>query len=198
MTRDSPNYYCKNADTFIQNTFNVDMTSLYDHFLPLLPEKAHILDAGCGSGRDSMEFRKKGFKVTACDASPTLAKWVTEQLAIPVEVIEFQAFEWHNQFDGIWACASLLHVPNSELPLVISRLSRALKPQGVIYLSFKYGQGERFQAGRHFTDLNEAGLEALLETAPELSLQHRWVTEDIRPERQSEQWLNALVRKQQR
>jgi SAM-dependent methyltransferase len=197
MTRESLSYYCQNADAYIQNTLNVDMSSLYDQFLPLLPAEGHILDAGCGSGRDSLAFRNQGFRVTACDASPTLAKWVTEQLAIPVEVVEFQAFEWHNQFDGIWACASLLHVPESELPLVINRLSRALKPHGVLYLSVKYGQGERFQDGRHFTDLNEASLATLLELATELSLLQSWVTDDKRPERHAEQWLNALVRKQQ-
>jgi SAM-dependent methyltransferase len=195
MTKDRLSYYCQNAAAYIQNTLQVDMTSLYQQFLPLLPAEAHILDAGCGSGRDSLAFREQGFRVTACDASPTLAEWVTEQLAIPVEVIKFQAFDWHNQFDGIWACASLLHVPEGELPLVLNRLSRALKPHGVLYLSFKYGQGERVQDGRHFTDLNEARLDALLESATELSLQQRWVTCDQRPERHAEQWLNALVRK---
>ena len=87
----------------------------------------------------------------------------------------------------------MLHVPLRELPEVLGRLTVALKPGGILYLSFKHGHGERQQEGRHFTDLDEAGLFTLLDATPGLLLRELWITADQRPERHAEQWLNALV-----
>jgi hypothetical protein len=111
-----------------------------------------------------------------------------------VQVLRVQEVPWVACFDGIWACASLLHVPMRELPEVLGRLTLALKPGGVLYLSFKYGHGERHREGRHFTDLDEAGLLTLLGAVPGLLLRERWITADQRPERHGEQWLNAVAR----
>ncbi|MCF7983610.1 MAG: SAM-dependent methyltransferase, partial [Thiohalocapsa sp.] len=94
-----------------------------------------------------------------------------------------------------WACASLLHVPAAELPDVMRRLSRALKNDGVLYASFKYGRGEREHRGRRFTDLDEAGLGALLEHVPELEPLETWTTGDLRPGRETERWLNTLLKR---
>ncbi len=195
MDKDTVAYYCQHAAAFAAETLEVDMSALYAEFLPLLPEQAHILDAGCGSARDSLAFAQMGFRVTACDASPALAALAEERHGIPVEVVEFAALPWKDRFDGIWACASLLHVPEAELPAVLSRLCQALKVDGVLYLSFKYGQGERNSDGRHFTDLDETGLARLLAGQPSLSTIKTWLTADQRPQRARQQWLNALVRK---
>ncbi|WP_462330101.1 class I SAM-dependent methyltransferase [Thiohalocapsa halophila] len=99
---------------------------------------------------------------------------------------------WQDAFDGIWACASLLHVPAAELPDAMQRLCRALKPGGVIYASFKYGSGEREHHGRRFTDLDEPGLSALLRRVPGLAEAETWTTADLRPGREAERWLNRL------
>jgi SAM-dependent methyltransferase len=105
------------------------------------------------------------------------------------------AIEDGSEFDGIWTCASLLHVPSAELPDVVDRLRTALKPGGILYASFKYGSGEREQHGRRFTDLDEAGLAALLEQVPGLEPVETWTTSDRRPGRESERWLNTLLRR---
>jgi len=109
-------------------------------------------------------------------------------------VKRFQDIVWQERFDGIWASASLLHVALAELPDVLSRLARALRPGGILYASFKYGSGERESSRRHFTDLDETGLVALLATVPELTLIETWITVDRRSWREAEQWLNALLR----
>ena len=166
---------------------------MYARFLPLLPAGGHILDVGCGSGRDARAFLAQGYTVTAFDASPALAQQATAYCGIPVQVLRVQEVPWVACFDGIWACASLLHVPLRELPEVLGRLTVALKPGGILYLSFKHGHGERQQEGRHFTDLDEAGLLTLLDATPGLLLRELWITADQRPERHAEQWLNALV-----
>jgi SAM-dependent methyltransferase len=140
-------YYEDQAETFFAETVDVDMAPLYARFLARVPPGGHILDAGCGSGRDALAFRRLGYAVTAFEASPTLARLATAHCGLPVEVRRFQEIDWEDRFDGIWACASLLHVPMAELPEVLGRLGRALKSDGVLYASFKYGVGEREHEG---------------------------------------------------
>jgi SAM-dependent methyltransferase len=198
MTRtptDDPNlaYYEDQAQSFFAETVAVDMAPLYARFLALIPSGGHILDAGCGSGRDALAFRRLGYAVTAFEASPALARLASEHCGLPVEVRRFQEVDWEDAFDGIWACASLLHVPMAELPEVLGRLGRALKPDGVLYVSFKYGAGEREHEGRRFTDLDEQGLAGLVEAVPALVVMETWVTGDRREGREGERWLNAVV-----
>lgn len=188
-------YYNDNAAEYFESTVHVDMSALRARFLAHVPAQGHILDAGCGSGRDSFAFLHAGYRVTAFDASPELAALAREHIGQPVEVLRFQDITWLNAFDGIWACASLLHVPRPELPDTLQRLARALKSGGVLYVSFKYGDQDRDEAGRHFTDLDETSLALLLDQVPNVHCLEQWVTGDRRPERAHERWLNALLGK---
>jgi len=108
--------------------------------------------------------------------------------------MRFQQVEWKNRFDGIWACASLLHVPQAELPDVLHRLARALKSSGILFASFTYGSGERVDNGRHFTDLDEEALACLLDQTGDFQAIETWTSSDLRPGRESERWLNTLLR----
>jgi SAM-dependent methyltransferase len=189
------NYYQQHAATFYADTVEVDMTPLYGRFLPLLPGGAQILDAGCGSGRDTKAFADLGHHSTAFDASAALVALAERHLGQSVQCLRFQDITWQELFDGIWACASLLHVPAAELPDVMQRLCKALKPGGVLYASFKYGSGEREYHGRRFTDLDEPGLAALLRQVPGLEQVETWTTGDLRPGREAERWLNTLLRR---
>lgn len=186
-------YYDHNAVAFIESTRLVDMQPLYQRFLPLLPKQAHILDAGCGSGRDAKQFIEQGYKVTAFDASSEIAALAEKELGQPVSVQRLQEIQYQNQFDGIWACASLLHVPGKELANVFQRLVRALKSNGMIYCSFKYGQSEYEKQSRRFTDMDEVGLRVLVDEVEGLAITELWVTVDRRPGREQEQWLNGIL-----
>ena len=188
------NYYNQHAQTFSDSTLNVDMSALYAEFLPLIPKHGHILDAGCGSARDAMYFKQQGFTVSAFDASENIAKLASNYLQQTVEVKAFQQLNCTNMYYGIWCCASLLHVPKVELPQVFLKLQNALKPNGVLYVSFKYGTQERVHNGREFTDLNEDGLTALIAHHTELKILKQWQSVDQRPERENEVWLNALIK----
>ena len=154
-------YYAKNARPFAEGTVGMDMSSLYGEFLPLLPKGGRILDAGCGSGRDALYFMRRGFEVTAFDASLEMAAAARKLLDRPVPVMAFLDVDWEAMFDGIWACASLLHVPRSQIDEVLRRLARALRPSGVLYASFKYGNTEEVRDGRFFNDYNETSLRSV-------------------------------------
>lgn len=187
-------YYQRNAQTFFDATVGVDMASLYAPFLRLVAPGGCVLDAGCGSGRDAKAFSMLGYRVEAFDASAEMVKLAADYTGLPVQQMTFNTLGAVECYDGIWCCASLLHLPQTELPEAMHHLARALKPGGVWYLSFKYGASEREKEGRHFTDLNEAGLQTLVSVLPQVSIVEQWTTQDKRPDR-DEVWLNALLRK---
>jgi len=185
-------YYQDNAQTFFDGTVNVDMSSLYETFTRHLAPGARVLDAGCGSGRDAKVFKEMGYQVEAFDASPAMVELAREHTGLPVQLMTFADVDWKEEFDGIWCCASLLHVPALELPGVMQKLADALKPGGVWYVSFKYGDGEREVDGRRFTDVDEDGLKALVVTIAGTEVVGMWQTYDKRPER-NERWVNAML-----
>lgn len=187
-------YYNKHAEEFTASTFEVNMESLYQPFLAELPEGARILDVGCGSGRDTLAFKKKGYQVDAIDYSEELVKKASRLTGIPIKLKSFYEVDDYEAYDGIWACASLLHCERTRLKEVIGKLVSALKPNGVLYMSFKYGNGDREKDGRQFTDLDEVQAKALLEQFDNVQQIQQWITVDKRPDRQ-EKWLNLLLRK---
>jgi len=187
-------YYNKHAEEFTASTFEVDMESLYQPFLADLPEGARILDVGCGSGRDTLAFKKKGYQVDAIDYSEELVKKASRLTGIPIKLKSFYEIDDYEAYDGIWACASLLHCERNHLKEVIGKLVSALKPNGVLYMSFKYGNGDRQKEGRQFTDLDEEQAKALRKEFNYVQKIKQWITIDQRPDRQ-EKWLNLLWKK---
>ncbi|MGM0418972.1 MAG: class I SAM-dependent methyltransferase [Thermodesulfobacteriota bacterium] len=185
-------FYNKNAEKFAHSTINIDMNIIYQVFLPYLIQGSHILDAGCGSGRDIKFFLEKGFKVTALDASYELAKIAEKFTGIDVQVCNFENFKTEIFFDAIWACSSLLHVPAKDLNLVFNNLSACLKNNGYFYCSFKYGDEEFKKNGRHFTNATEKKLKLFIKDTGLLD-EKIWITDDARPERKNEKWLNAIL-----
>jgi SAM-dependent methyltransferase len=193
---DSITFYTDNAEDFYKRTVNINLENLYNEFLPLIPTGGSILDAGCGSGRDSLYFISKGYQVHAIDAAPELAERASGLIGQTVEVTTFENFRSARRFNGIWACASLLHVSPHLLPAAIEHLASVLQSGGIFYMSFKYGRGQRTRGPRQFTDMDEAGLEDLASRISDLTLKKTWTTEDLRPDRSSEKWMNAIWVKQ--
>ncbi|GAA0373496.1 class I SAM-dependent methyltransferase [Bowmanella denitrificans] len=185
-------YYQEHAAQFFQDTQAVDMGPLYQRVLPLLRPGGHIVDAGCGSGRDARYFAEQGFVVSAFDACAELVALAREYTGLNVRHCRFMDFHAVSPVDAVWACASLLHVPLTDLPDTFSHLAAQLAENGLIYCSFKYGEGEVLRGNRRFTDLTETGLaDVLRETS--VSIRECWKTSDLRPGREQEQWLNAIL-----
>jgi SAM-dependent methyltransferase len=188
-------YYNKNAAAFYQQTVDIDMEALYQPFLRYLSKNAKILDLGCGSGRDTLAFKQKGYEVEATDYSEVLVERATQLTGIAVQQQSFYDLSEVAVYDGIWACASLLHCDRSRLPDVLNRIHTALHRGGVCYMSFKYGTTDREKDGRVFTDLDEAQAKALLDQLDGVTVLKQWITVDKRPDR-DEKWLNVLWKKQ--
>ena len=191
-------YYNLNAKKFIENTLNADMHITQDRFLRLLAENRFILDFGCGSGRDTKYFLEKGYRVEATDGSSELCKLASAFTGIEVKEMLFQDLDASGKYEGIWACSSILHLPKKELLPVIRKMCDALKDNGVIYTSFKYGDFEGERNGRYFTDFTEDTFDKFIKVIPELTIEEEWITSDVRPGRGEEKWLNLILRKIQK
>jgi len=189
-------YYADNARAFFDSTVDKEMHEAYQSFLPRLPKNSTILDAGCGSGRDSRYFISQGHRVDAIDASKEMAALASIHINQEVRCLSFDDITQRNVYDGIWAAASLLHLPSAQLPKTLSTLASALKDGGILYASFKYGEGEYVKEGRHFTPLNEEMAAALFGRLGNLKLLKTWLSDDVRKERRGEKWLNILAKKE--
>ncbi len=187
-------YYQRNANVFVEGTLSADMHDAQKRFLNMLKPQAYILDFGCGSGRDAKAFLSRGYRVDAIDGSPELCRIASELIGNPVKQMLFDELSSINQYDGIWACASILHIPKRELVDVLRKISDALKDSGVLYTSFRYGSFEGMRRGRYFIDLTEDTLRKLMEEVPSLQIIDTWITDDVRPGRE-ERWLNTLARR---
>ena len=186
-------YYNTHAEDFVSATASVDFSALQEAFLSHLPKQATVLDVGCGSGRDSKAFLAHGCKVTAIDGSEALCALASAAIGQPVLCTTFQAYRPDQRFDGIWACASLLHLEWDDLIDVMTTLAEALVPGGCFYASFKYGSTSETRNGRFFTDMTESRFEALLAHLPALEPARCFITPDARPGRENERWLNVFL-----
>lgn len=185
-------YYEAHASEFIQNTLNKKMDIQYAHFLKNLHAKAHILDAGCGSGRDSLYFKNQGYEVSAFDISKKMCDFASELLEQEVLELSFEEMKFENSFDAIWASASLLHVSKEEMPNVLQTLARALKPKGLMYASFKAGEKEFIKEDRFFNSYSKKSFSELIKKSP-FEIKEIFLLEDTRPNKEGEFWLNAIL-----
>lgn len=188
------NYYNKNANEFVQGTLSVDFKHTQDRFLSKLSPGAYILDFGCGSGRDTKYFLENGYQVDATDGSEELCKMACEYTGAEVKCMLFEELAEIKKYDGIWACSSILHLAKDVLGDVLNKMSVALKDNGVIYTSFKYGDFEGVRNGRYFTDFTLEMFDDYLQRVPELQIEEYWITGDVRPGRSEEMWLNLILR----
>ena len=186
-------FYNNNSKSYIESTLSVDMSHLYNDLLKHIPKGGYILDLGCGSGRDSLEFIKQGYNVTAVDGSKELSIAASKLIGQQVICSKFEELKLTEKFHGIWACASLLHVNRKDILDVIKNTSSNLKDNGVFYMSFKYGEKEYIdEKGRYFNCYTEETFNELISKVEGLDIMKIYKTIDIVPGRGDIIWLNIL------
>lgn len=188
-------YYEKNAEAFASGTAAVDFSKNQNRFLAHIAPGGVLLDLGCGSGRDTKAFLERGYRVDAVDGSAKMCRIAGEYTRIEVRQLRFQELTMREKYDGIWACASILHLPKKELGAVFKKMAAALKAEGWIYTSFKYGTFEGERNGRYFTDFTLEDFETFVDKIEALIVREAWITGDVRPGRGDEKWLNLMLQK---
>ena len=186
-------YYDRNSQAFCDRTLGIDMSHLHKDFLRSLAPGAHILDLGCGVGRDTKAFLDAGYTVTALDASAEMVRIASEVTRQPATQMRFEGMKFVEEFDGVWACASLLHVARAELPAVLDRVARSMRAGGVLHISVKHGEHEEFRDGRWFCDYTVGSLHDVLCCISGMLPVRYWVTTDAR--RKHTRWVHGEARR---
>lgn len=189
-------YYNNNSQSFYERTINADITDSYDKFLKYLAKKAKILDAGCGVGRDTKYFLSKGYDVTAFDASKKMVELSRKETGVQVMHSTFQELNFENMFDGVWAQASLLHIPYDITQEIYQKIHHSLKPNGIFYASYKYGDSYMETDQRDFYNMNENNIISYFDGL--FKVIELWQKKDNRNKisySPDKMWLNFIVQK---
>lgn len=140
---DSDYYRIRYAE-YHDKTFYIDPAIFLSGFVKRLRPGAHVLDIGCGSGRDLCWLKQKGFTLTGFEASPGLADLARRHADCPVIEGDFETFDFQTLgVDAVLMSGSLVHLPHHRLAPTLERILHALKPDpgALVYLSLKEGQG---------------------------------------------------------
>ncbi len=187
-------YYNSNAEAYFEATVNAHMAPLCDKFLEFVKPGGRIVDIGTGSGRDLKYFLDKGYPAEGIDLSEELCKRAASYSA--GKVICEDICNWHpsGKYDGVWASASLLHLPSDEIEKFILRLPEILESGGIAYISMKSGIEEGYDdSGRYFSNFTEARLQQILSRSTSLRLIECWRTKD-ELSREDFEWINFILR----
>lgn len=148
--QETSDFYGREAKAYAAQTNQIVSPQLAG-FMARLPSGATVLELGCGSGRDSKALMTAGFNVTPTDGTPEMAAIAEKQLGRPVKVLLFDDIADVDAYDGVWANACLLHVPQEQLASVIRRVHTALRQGGIFYASYKTGGVDgRDRFGRYY------------------------------------------------
>jgi len=188
-------FYRQEAENYCKRTGTRPTASL-EEFLSHLPAGASILELGCGSGRDTAEMLRLGYDVFPTDGTPAMAREAEKRLGRPVAVLRFGEIAGEARFDGVWACACLLHVPIGSLGNVLKRIHGTLRLRGMFFASFKAGNGEgRDALGRFYNYPSPLTLKNIFKDAA------CWESVEIREapgvgyDHSPLTWLNCLARR---
>lgn len=186
-------YYNKNAEQFIERTFNLNVSDTLSQFTKNLPIGSKVLDVGCGSGRDTATLKSLGYEVTAFDASEELVKAASKKINHPIIHMKIEDMNWKEEFDGVWAMASLLHLRKDEMPLNLKKIMNSLKPDGTFFLSLKAGKGEGLDdTGRFFSYYSTNEITELFKSIGYEDVNY-FSNEDS--EKRDIVWISALIKK---
>lgn len=195
IKKDTIEFYDKNSENYFENTKNLEMNEIYKEFLNDIPRKGKILDCGCGSGRDTLYFKKRKYQVSGFDASKKLVDLAKKHTGVMIKHNTFENFNTVEKFDGLFFMASLLHLKPNEFEKTLKKFKKFLNKNGKIYLSLKEGENQEKidNNGRYFhywssekvnEVLNKIGLEGKI-----------FITGDKKKhEVQKENWLNFVVK----
>ncbi len=186
-------WYSTHAAAFCARTFVIDMEDARARFLRHVPAGGHILDVGCGSGRDSKRFAELGYAVDARDRSREIADEAARRTGLAVRAEDVLEMDDRDAFDGIWASAMLIHLDDAQFDEALRRLARALRPGGALYISLKESERVDVADGRTFRFRSPEEASRSIRAIGMLRLVEEWSAVDGPPK--ETRWFNAISRR---
>jgi len=186
-------FYNSNHIDYINRTYPLDMSASYLMFLKHMTKDGHILDLGCGSGRDSEYFLSKGYTVTSMDGSKELIEHCRTYLKSTIVHDTFETFKSTHLFDGIWACASLLHVDRPNINAIVTKYIGMLKKGGVFFMSFKSLDQDFDYDGRHFTCFTPKTFKEFLHSFDHIQVLGIRESDGVQSDNMT--WVSAVIKK---
>lgn len=185
-------YYNKNAQEYYSKTVKTDMSKLCDRFLKYVKTGGTIIDIGCGSGRDMKYFIEHGYQAVGIDASYEMCK-LAGSLKLDIENVSIEEWVPKRKYDGIWANASLLHVPFPEIDSFFRKSESCMNAGGIVFISMKVGlKKDCDEKGRYFFPFSENILDTILVNHKTFRLRDKWYSDD-KLGRNEFQWLNVIL-----
>jgi SAM-dependent methyltransferase len=143
------NYYQKNYKAYHEKTFSIDPTSFLAPLAQRLPAEAFVLDVGCGSGRDLLWMKKRGFDVIGFERSYGLAELARDNVGCEVIQGDFETYDFSSIFvDAIMLVGALVHVPHERFSEVFKNITASISRRGNVLITLKEGQGDRTDADK--------------------------------------------------
>lgn len=190
-------HYNQHAEAFWEGTRDHDVSQNVETFLHALKGEPpfSILDLGCGPGRDLITFSQRGHKAIGLDGAAHFAQMAQAHSGCEVWHQDFLALDLPDgRFDGVFANASLFHIPSQELPGVLAKLNATLKADGILFSSNPRGPNkEGWVADRYGTYHDLDAWRGYMKTAGFIELAHYYRPEGLPREQQP--WLASLWRK---
>ena len=188
-------YYNRNASLYFDNTVKADLSECYEHFLKYIGSGGRIIDIGAGSGRDVKYFKDRGYVVEAIDAAEEMCRLASDYSGVVVRCESIYTWQPEEKYDGMWANASLLHIPIAEIEDFIFRVSNYLNLNGVFYISMKSGVQTGYDdSGRFFTNFSEDIMQKIVAKCTMYKVAEIWETEDSIC-REGFRWLNFILKR---
>ena len=194
---DAIDYYNKYAAKIFEETVEEEVSEKFrDEFRSYLEEGDAILDLGCGSGRDSLDFYERGYDVTPLDGSEEMCRLAEVHTDLEVLCEKYEDMDFDDAFEGVWAREAFIHVPKDEIRGILLKVRNSLTKNGVFYTSVSEGEFEGFSGELYFTDYEKSELEELLEDCGFRVLDIWEVRDDeIRRGYEGNGWLHVLAQK---
>ena len=197
VTATTLSHYRKSAESFRVGTQDHDVSQNIQALLRHITAEApyRILDFGCGPGRDLKAFTALGHTAVGLDGAEPFVEMARADTGCEVWLQDFLALDLPAQhFDGIFANASLFHVPSAVLPRVLQQLHSALKPGGVLFSSNPRGDNrEGWNGDRYGAYYDWPTWRALVTSAGFTELEHYYRPQGLPREQQP--WLASVWRK---
>jgi SAM-dependent methyltransferase len=186
-------FYNQNSERYDKTTFSLKLEIPWIEFTSRVKPSGRILDVGCGSGRDMRHFIDLGYYVEGIEPSREMAKIARSRTGAIIHEIAAEQIDFNSQFDGVWACASLLHVDRSKMEETYNSIMRSLKRSGVFYFSLKSGVGiVRKEDGRLFANYSSNEIEELVAARSDAKSFVSWESSDALNTINTK-WLNFIV-----